>query len=80
MSKLVKMLPGPSALLSLLGGGSKEREPVIKPPAPMADPEDPLLRTAQRKKAAKRGGVSGRSSTILSGSGTGTGSFTNTQL
>jgi hypothetical protein len=40
--------------------------PVVEPPAPMADPEDPKLKLTARRDAARKIAMSGRQSTLIS--------------
>lgn len=51
---------------SFLKGPKAPPPPVVEPPAPMADPEDPKRKLTSRRDAAKRIAMSGRQSTLIS--------------
>jgi hypothetical protein len=40
--------------------------PVVEPPAPMADPDDPKRKLTSRRDAARKIAMSGRQSTLIS--------------
>lgn len=74
MAKFFSSIQGP--LGKMFFGEDESPAPTVKPPATLADPDDPRLRTLARRRAAQRSGVSGRESTRLTGRGT----FSQTQL